>query len=158
LCDSSRLSGSRVAQFVKWSSRCTCAWTVTSRNYRLLGLICKVNTKSRAKTCTSDIPAMVSHAGKSVTPRVPAETRMVSSGMLSLVALVGTDVSEELSVSFNRVTRIGGLETTLAVTNNRRTLRRRVTRRNIPEDASLQKTDVRYEELCLLGCYAVWLL
>jgi hypothetical protein len=33
--------------------------------------------------------------------------RMVSSGMLRLVALVRTDVSEELSVSFIRVTRIG---------------------------------------------------
>jgi hypothetical protein len=38
------------------------------------------------------------------------------------VALVGTDVSEELSASFIRVTRIGELGTTLAVTSNRRTL------------------------------------
>jgi hypothetical protein len=49
---------------------------------------------------------------------------MVSSGMLRLVALVRTDVSEELSASFMRVTRIGELGTTLAVTSNRRTLRR----------------------------------
>jgi hypothetical protein len=40
------------------------------------------------------------------------------------VALVRTDVSEELSASFIRVTRIGGLGTTLAATSNRRTLRR----------------------------------
>jgi hypothetical protein len=40
------------------------------------------------------------------------------------VALVRTDVSEELSASFIRVTRIGELGTTLAVTSNRRTLRR----------------------------------
>jgi hypothetical protein len=47
---------------------------------------------------------------------------MVSSGMLRRVALVRNDVSEELSVSFIRVTRIGELGTTLAVTSNRRTL------------------------------------
>jgi hypothetical protein len=44
--------------------------------------------------------------------------------MLRRVALVITDVSEELSASFIRVKRIGELGTTLAVTNNRRTLRR----------------------------------
>jgi hypothetical protein len=49
---------------------------------------------------------------------------MASSGMLSGVALIRTDVSEELSASIIRVTRIGELETTLAVTGNRRTLRR----------------------------------
>jgi hypothetical protein len=42
--------------------------------------------------------------------------------MLSSVALVRTDVSEELSASIIRVTRIGDLGT-LAVTSNRRTLR-----------------------------------
>jgi hypothetical protein len=51
-------------------------------------------------------------------------SRMASSGMLRLVALVRTDVSEELSASFIRVTGIGELGTTLAVTSNRRTLRR----------------------------------
>jgi hypothetical protein len=44
--------------------------------------------------------------------------RKVSSGMLRHVALVRTDVSEELSASFIRVTRIGELGTTLVVTNN----------------------------------------
>jgi hypothetical protein len=89
---------------------------------------------------------------------------MVSSGMLRRVALVKTNVSEELSGPFFRVTRIGELGTTLAVTSNRRTLRRntntklvflvtlmnealssfetsvltRATRRNIPEDTILQ--------------------
>jgi hypothetical protein len=50
--------------------------------------------------------------------------RIVSSGMLRHVALVRTDVSEELSASFIRVTRIGELGTTLTVTSNRRMLQR----------------------------------
>jgi hypothetical protein len=43
--------------------------------------------------------------------------RMASSGMLRRVVLVRTDVSEELSASITRVTRIGELGTTLAVTS-----------------------------------------
>jgi hypothetical protein len=43
---------------------------------------------------------------------------MVTSGMLRSVALVKTDVSDELSASLIRVTRIGELGTTLAVTSN----------------------------------------
>jgi hypothetical protein len=49
---------------------------------------------------------------------------MASSGMLRRVDLVRTDVSEEPSASFIRVTRIGELGTTSAITTNRRTLRR----------------------------------
>jgi hypothetical protein len=49
---------------------------------------------------------------------------MASSVMLRHVALVRTDVSEELSASFIRVARIGELGTTVAVTNKRRTLQR----------------------------------
>jgi hypothetical protein len=41
---------------------------------------------------------------------------MASSWMLRRVVLVRTNVSEELSVSFIRLTRIGELRTTLAVT------------------------------------------
>jgi hypothetical protein len=86
---------------------------------------------------------------------------MVSSGILRRVALVRTDVSEKLSASLIRVTRIDELGTTLAVTSNRRTLANvpsspilvtlmkealsssetsvltRATRRNIPEDGIL---------------------
>jgi hypothetical protein len=49
--------------------------------------------------------------------------RMASSGMLRRVVLGRTDVSEELSGSFIKVTRIGELGTTLAVTFNRRLFR-----------------------------------
>jgi hypothetical protein len=42
---------------------------------------------------------------------------------VSRVALVRTDVSEELSASFIGVTGIGELGTTLAVTGNRHTMR-----------------------------------
>jgi hypothetical protein len=79
---------------------------------------------------------------------------MMSSGMLHRVALVRTDVSEELSASFIRMTKIGELGTTLAVSINRRTLRKntlmreaqsssktsvltRATRRNNPADTIL---------------------
>jgi hypothetical protein len=80
---------------------------------------------------------------------------MVSSGMLGRVALIRTDVSEELSASFIRVTRIGELRTTLAtasvgpsspilVTLMKEALRSsetsvltRATRHKIPEDTIL---------------------
>jgi hypothetical protein len=50
---------------------------------------------------------------------------MASSVILRRVAIVRTDVSEELSATFIRVTRIGELGTTLAITSNRRMLRRK---------------------------------
>jgi hypothetical protein len=43
---------------------------------------------------------------------------MVSSGMLRRVALVRTEVYEEPSAPFIRVTRIGELGTTLAASSN----------------------------------------
>jgi hypothetical protein len=52
---------------------------------------------------------------------------MVSSGMLRRVALVRSVVSEELNAPFIRVTRIGEPGTMLAVTSNRRKLRRNTT-------------------------------
>jgi hypothetical protein len=50
--------------------------------------------------------------------------KMPSSEMLRRVALVRAEVSRESSASIIRVTTIGELGTTLAVTSNRRTLRR----------------------------------
>jgi hypothetical protein len=69
--------------------------------------------------------------------------------MLRRVALVRTDVREELSTSIIRVTRIGELWTTLAVTSNRRTLRSvptRATRRNIPEDGTFLLSIVCWQQ------------
>jgi hypothetical protein len=51
---------------------------------------------------------------------------MASSGMLRRVALVRTDVSEALSASIIRMTRLGEIGITLAVTSNRRKLRRNI--------------------------------
>jgi hypothetical protein len=60
--------------------------------------------------------------------------RMASSGMLLRLALVRTKVSQERSACFIRATRMSKLGTTLAVTSNRRKLRRNT---NIPEDSIL---------------------
>jgi hypothetical protein len=57
--------------------------------------------------------------------------------MLHRVALVRADVSEELSASFIRVTRIGELGTTRAVNCNRRTLRLLVTASVFPSSPIL---------------------
>jgi hypothetical protein len=74
--------------------------------------------------------------------------------MLRRMALVRTNISEEISASFIRVTRIGELGTTLALTTThtrndscypdeggamflRNVGSSRATRRNIPEDAIL---------------------
>jgi hypothetical protein len=58
--------------------------------------------------------------------------------MLRRLALVRTEVSEEPSAFFIRLTRIGELGTTLAATSNRRTMRRNISsQRNISEDTIL---------------------
>jgi hypothetical protein len=68
--------------------------------------------------------------------------------MLRRVAVVRADVSEELSASFIRVTRIVELETTLAVTSNRRKLRKNIKflhshrRENLKSYISSQSTSV----------------
>jgi hypothetical protein len=57
--------------------------------------------------------------------------------MLRRVALVRTHVSEELSASIISVTRIGEQRTTLAVTDNRRTLRRLLVTAKVPSSPIL---------------------
>jgi hypothetical protein len=57
---------------------------------------------------------------------------MAFSGMLRRVALVRTDNSEELSTPFIKVTRIGELGTTLAVTSNLRKLRKNTNASVVP--------------------------
>jgi hypothetical protein len=51
---------------------------------------------------------------------------MLSSETLSIVALVSTDVSEELIVSIIRVMRVSGQGKMIAVTSNRYMLRRNI--------------------------------
>jgi hypothetical protein len=57
--------------------------------------------------------------------------------MFHLVALLRTEVLEECSASIIKVTGIGELGTTLAVTSNRRTLRRIVTANVVPSSPIL---------------------
>jgi hypothetical protein len=76
---------------------------------------------------------------------------MSSSGILRRVALVRTDVSEEFSPSFIRVT-IGELGTTLAVTSNRHTTS--VVPRS-PILVTLMKEALRSSETCVLT-RAIW--
>jgi hypothetical protein len=64
---------------------------------------------------------------------------MQSSEMLHLAILVRTDVSEELSASIIRVSRVGELGRTLTLTSNRSTLQRNtvltiITLCHIPKD------------------------
>jgi hypothetical protein len=74
--------------------------------------------------------------------------------MLRRVALVRTDVSEELSTSIIRVTRIGKLITTLAVTSNRRGVRRLLVTASVvpslPILVTLMKEALRSSETSVL--------
>jgi predicted hotdog family 3-hydroxylacyl-ACP dehydratase len=56
---------------------------------------------------------------------------MASSRMFRRVDHVRTDISQEISASVIRVTRMGELGTALAVTSNRRTLRRNTFLRSV---------------------------
>jgi hypothetical protein len=73
--------------------------------------------------------------------------------MLPRVALVRTDVSEELSASFIRVTRICELGTTLAVTSNRSLRRLLVTVSVVPSSqilVTLMEEALSYSETSIL--------
>jgi hypothetical protein len=66
---------------------------------------------------------------------------MSSFRMLSRMALVRTDVSEEGIASIISVTRIGELGTTLAVTSNRSTMRRNTMHANVVPSSPNLVTD-----------------
>jgi hypothetical protein len=78
--------------------------------------------------------------------------------MLRRVAIVRTDVSEEIAASIIRVTRLGELGRTLAVTSNRCTLRRNksamlVTAVVVPSSpilVTLMTEDLSYSETSVL--------
>jgi hypothetical protein len=73
--------------------------------------------------------------------------------MLHRVALVRTDVSEDLGASFIRVTIIGELGTTLAVTSNRSVRRLLVTASVVPSSpiiVTLMKEALRSSETSVL--------
>jgi hypothetical protein len=65
--------------------------------------------------------------------------------MLRRAVLARTDVSEELSTSI-RVTRIGELGTTLAVTSNRRTMRRNTNGIRNTDDSSEEDPKLYVDE------------
>jgi hypothetical protein len=77
-------------------------------------------------------------------------------GCYAVWLLLRAEVSKELSASFIRVTRIGELGTTLAVTSNRRTLRQFLQE---PHGVTFQKTPffivtaVKTSNLTLYGYY-----
>jgi hypothetical protein len=71
---------------------------------------------------------------------------MPSSGLLCRVALVRTDVSEELIAFVIRVTRFGDLGTTLALTRNQRKIRI-APRSHITETAFFIVTAVKTSDL-----------
>jgi hypothetical protein len=77
----------------------------------------------RGSWTSSSYCTLISHPPKKLLQhKLIYHWRMTSSGMLRRVDLVRTKVSEELSASIIRVTRIGELGV-LAITRNRRTLR-----------------------------------
>jgi hypothetical protein len=70
--------------------------------------------------------------------------------MLRRVAIVRTDISEERSASFIRVTRIGEIGTTLAVTSNQdlvflRSLRRLLVTANVVPSSPILVTLIKEE-------------
>jgi hypothetical protein len=78
---------------------------------------------------------------------------MPSSGMLHHVALVRTDVSEELSASFIRLTRIGELGTILAVTSNQHMLCQLLVTASIVPSSPILVTLMKAKFLRNVGSY-----
>jgi hypothetical protein len=74
--------------------------------------------------------------------------------MLRRVAVVRTEVSEEFSASFIRVTRIGEVGATIALTSNRCTLRRLLVTSSVVPSSPIPVTQMvkalRYSETSVL--------
>jgi hypothetical protein len=81
---------------------------------------------------------------------------MASSGILRRAALVRTDVSEEPSTPFIKVTRIVELGTTLAVNSNRRKLQRN-TKPQILHRAMLFILLVRTSDSAVIFSYVIFI-
>jgi hypothetical protein len=74
--------------------------------------------------------------------------------MIRHVVLVRIEVSEERIASIIRVTRISELETTLAVTNNRSTLRRLLVTANVVPSSQIPVTLM----MEAIASYGTWVL
>jgi hypothetical protein len=104
-------------------------WYERSSNVSRVALVCLLNTSSAVGKGIMEINADITRSAYHHHRREVGNKhnellrRMASFWMLRRVPLARTEVSEELSASFIRVTRIGEQETTLGVTSNRRTLR-----------------------------------
>jgi hypothetical protein len=72
---------------------------------------------------------------------------MASAGMLRRVALVRTDVSEEFSASFIRMTNIGELGTTLNLTRNRRSFQSGAHCNETHRDMWVHSTEINIDQI-----------
>jgi hypothetical protein len=108
-----RLGTDRLGSRDVWgSSKGTVCRVASPREASKLPVGTQIFGDVKARGCNLDFPF---NAFRTTDRLSNCRKRMPSSGMLRRAALLRTDVSEGLSTSFIRVTRIGELGTTLAV-------------------------------------------